>query len=79
MGSIMKKELVAVKDIHGFWTNILCASCTVGKNLSSFDDIVANIKECQPQLFLSEFVQESEEIYVLVDNMTQVNPCEKCK
>lgn len=75
----MKRELVAVKDIHGYWINILCASCTINKNLTTLSEIVENVKECQPQLLTCEFEQIGEEVFVIVDNMTQVNPGEKCK
>lgn len=75
----MKKELVSVKDLDGFWTNILCVSCSIGKQISTFDDIVSNIKECQPQLEYGEYVLEGEEVYVIVDDMIQVNPGDKCK
>lgn len=75
----MKKELVSVKDINGYWSNILCISCSEGKNFTTFDEIVESIKECQEYLANCEFVEENEEIYVLVDSLMQVNPGENCK
>lgn len=75
----MKKELVSVKDLNGNWTNILCVGCSAGKELITFDDIVNNIKECQEQLVNAQYIQEGEEIYVIVENMVQVNPGDKCK
>ena len=75
----MKKELVSVKDINGYWSNILCISCSEGKQISTFEEMVNNIKECQIELVNCEFVQEDGEIYALVDEMTQINPGENCK
>lgn len=75
----MRKELVSVKDIRGYWANILCISCSEGKNISTFEGIVENLKECQEQLSECEFEQIGEEVYVYVDDMTQINPGDKCK
>lgn len=78
MGSI-KKELVGVKDINGYWSNILCISCSEGHDITDFDTMIKLIKECQEPLAECEFILEGEEIYVLVDELTQVNPGEFCK
>lgn len=75
----MRKELVSVIDLNGYWSNILCISCSEGKQISTFEDMVLNIKECQEQLSDCEFIQEGEEIYVMVDDMIQINPGENCK
>ena len=75
----MRKELVSVKDLQGYWSNILCVSCSEGKQISTFEDMVNNIKECQVELANCEFVEENEEIYALVDEMVQINPGENCK
>jgi len=78
MGSL-KKELVCVKDINGYWSNILCVSCSEGKQITDFNVMVTLMKECQEGLVNCEFILEDEEIYVLVDEMTQVNPGDSCK
>lgn len=76
----MRKELVSVIDLQGYWSNILCVSCSEGKKISTFEGMVENIKECQPQLAQCEFVLENDEIYALVDdNIAQINPGENCK
>lgn len=75
----MREELVGVIDINGYWSNILCISCSEGKQISSFDDFVAEVKLCQEYLADCEFVQRNDEVYVIVDEMTQVNPGEHCK
>ena len=75
----MRKELVSVIDLHGYWSNILCVSCSEGKQISSSDDMIENIRECQPELAHFDFIVEGEEIYAMVDEVTQINPGDKCK
>lgn len=73
------KELIYVKDINGFWSNVHCVSCSEGKNLSDSDSAIREAKACNELLEGCEFVVEDEEIYVMVSDISQVNPGDSCK
>lgn len=73
------KELIYVKDINGFWSNIHCVSCSEGKDISDANRAIEEAKLCNEQLVGCEFLVEDEEIYVMVSDISQVNPGDTCK
>lgn len=76
----MKKELVLVRDLHGFWSCALCVSCTEGKKIIESSVAIDLIKNEYPDLTLAEFIEEGIEIFALVnDSLKTINLGERCK
>jgi hypothetical protein len=63
----MKKELVGVKDLHGYWSFIIDVAYTEGKNIVLFDDFV-NVVNKISEFSTCEFEQEDFEIYAFLDD-----------
>jgi hypothetical protein len=76
----MKKELVLVKNLQGYWSCALCVTCTEGKNITEADVAIELIRNEYIDLKDVEFIEEGIEIFaILPDNMLTVNPGERCK
>jgi hypothetical protein len=81
MGSIiMKKELVLVKDLHGYWSCALCVTCTEGKNITDSETAIKIIQEEYPDFKSAKFVQEENDIFALISNEIEIiNHGNRCK
>jgi hypothetical protein len=77
MGSIMKRELVAVKP-NETWDIILDISLSEGKNLTA-EQAINIIRSNYSETSNAEFVIDGIDMFVLLDNMTTVNPGNGCK
>jgi len=77
MGSIVKRELVAIK-LNETWDIILDIRLSEGKNLTA-EQTIDIIRENFSETLNAEFVIDGIEMFVLLDNMTTVNPGDACK
>ena len=76
----MYKELVLVKDINGFWSCVLCFTCTHEKHLNDNQEAITLIKKTYPALADCEFTVEGNEIFALTEQrITAVNVKEGCQ
>lgn len=76
----MKKELVLVRDLQGFWSCALCVVCTEGKKITESSIAIDLIKNEYPELMSAEFIEEGIEIFALVtDKLKTINTGEHCK
>lgn len=76
----MYKELVLVKDINGFWSCVLCFTCTHEKNIIENDQAISLIRNTYPALTNCEFVVEGNEIFALTEQrISPVNVKEGCQ
>ena len=73
----MKKELVAYKDIYGYWACVFNILLTQGKDIIDSNYAINLIKENYPEIANDQFLIEDTEIYVLTNNLiTPYNdPC----
>jgi hypothetical protein len=80
MGSIMKKELVLVKDLHNHWSCVLCVTCTEGKNITDASEAIELMRNEYNDLASAEFIQEGDCIFAMVSlEFGTINPGERCK
>lgn len=79
MGSIMTKELVSVKGLNGCWDLILDVRLSANLNLTDATEMIQLVKDNYHELSNCEYSVEDDEIYVFVENMTQINPGTECK
>jgi hypothetical protein len=73
----MKRELVAVKPNEA-WDIILDISLSEGKNLTA-EQAINIIRNNYSETLNAEFVIDGNDMFVLLDNMTTVNPGDACK
>jgi len=80
MGSVMRKELVLVKDLHNHWSCALCVTCTEGKHITDAEEAIRLMQEEYSDLKTAEFVQEGNDIFALISGeIPMINPGERCK
>jgi hypothetical protein len=77
MGSIMNKELIAVKN-REHWDIILDVSLSEGKELKT-EEVINIVKDKYGFPPDTSFVVEGIELFALIDNMETVNPGNECK
>jgi hypothetical protein len=77
MGSIMNKELIAVKN-REHWDIILDVSLSEGKELKT-EEVINIVKDKYDFPLDTSFVTEGIELFALIDNMETVNPGNECK
>jgi hypothetical protein len=76
----MKKELVLVKDLNGFWTCALCVTCTNGHNITDATQAIEIIKNEYADMRNAEFIVENNDVFAIVsENASQINPGLRCK
>jgi hypothetical protein len=76
----MKKELVLVKNLQGYWSCALCITCTEGKNITEADVAIELIRNEYSDLKNAEFIEEGIEIFaILLNDMLMINPGKRCK
>lgn len=73
----MKKELIAYKDIYGYWACVYNIILSEGKNISLPEEIIDIVKINYPQVANGSFIIHDTEIYVEVENLdvTFNDPC----
>jgi hypothetical protein len=76
----MKKELVLVRDLQGYWSCVFCVTCTEGKQISDAEHAIELIRNEYPDLKTAHFVEEGIEIFALVsEEFAMINSGERCK
>lgn len=65
----MKKELVAYRDIYGYWACVFNIILSQGKDIVDVNDAINMIKENYPELADDIFLVEETELYVLTDKL----------
>jgi hypothetical protein len=76
----MKKELVLIKDLNGYWSCPLCVTHTEGKQITDVREAIKLIRNEYIDLKNAELVQENDEVFLLIDyEIPMINPGECCK
>lgn len=65
----MRKELIAYKDMYGYWTCVFNVLLTEGKNLTDPQSVIEIVKNNYSQVAKGNFVIEETEIFVEVENL----------